>query len=167
MKFSAFPNRLLTAIPISSMKSRNRKQRSIGNGWPPQGKKYGGGLTIKLENRLISCITLFRDEMNGPLSDRELYILDLFIGHMESIIGYLLIEQQNRFMDFKTMQAYQKLSGREKEIIPYVLKGYSNDDLSEIFYISSSTAKKHVYSILSKFQVSSRGELIKLIASQE
>lgn len=145
---------------------QKRKTKIYREWLAPQGKKYSGGLIIKLENQLTSCMTLFRDEMNGPFSDRELYILDLFIGHMESIIGYLLIEQQNRFMDFKTMQAYQKLSGREKEIIPYILKGYSNDDLSELFYISSSTAKKHVYSILSKFQVSSRGELIKLIASQ-
>ncbi len=132
----------------------------------PRGIKYSGGLILKLENSLIVCITIFRDDKNGMLSNRDLYILDLFIGHLEYMIKRLLIEQPNRFFDYKTMKQYAKLSQREKEIIPYVLKGYSNDDLSEVFCISQSTAKKHVYSILSKFQVASRGELIKLISSQ-
>lgn len=145
---------------------QKQKTNMYRNWLAPRGIKYGGGLILKLESQLIACITIFRDDKNGMLSDRDLYILDLFIGHLEYMVKCLLIEQPNRFFDYKTMKQYGELSQREKEIIPYVLKGYSNDDLSEAFCISQSTAKKHVYSILAKFQVASRGELIKLISSQ-
>lgn len=145
---------------------QKQKMDMYRNWLAPRGIKYSGGLILKLENQLIACITIFRDDKNGMLSNRDLYILDLFIGHLEHMVTCLLIEQPNRFFDYKTMKQYQELSQREKEIIPYVLKGYSNDDLSETFCISQSTAKKHVYNILSKFQVASRGELIKLISSQ-
>lgn len=126
-------------------------------------KKYMGGLVIKKGGKFTACFVLSRNDMNGPLSDRELFILELFIGHLENIIYDLLFQKEQKTCDLQDIKNYEQLSEREKEVIPYIVKGYSNRDLSEALCISESTAKKHVYSILTKLELSSRGELIRLI----
>lgn len=127
----------------------------------PSGFRHCGGLFVKVPNQVNVIVSFCRDEANGPLQDRECFILDLFIGHLENIISSIMQPRENNFVDFEKFDAYNNLSKREKEILPYVLKGYSNQELADEFYISVSTAKKHVYSILRKFNLNRRGDLNK------
>jgi DNA-binding CsgD family transcriptional regulator len=53
------------------------------------------------------------------------------------------------------------LSRREREILPLLIEGLSNEEISERLFISPHTVKNHVTSIFRKAGVSSRFELLK------
>ena len=136
------------------------------NWMEPMGIESCGGLMIRVNDEMICCINIFRGETHGMLTERDLFILDLFIGHFENIIAGIMSGGSTHMFKQEYMEEYSRLTRREKEIFPYLIKGYSNADISEAFYVSESTAKKHVYNIISKFNVSSRGELIKYVNSR-
>lgn len=123
--------------------------------------EYQGGIMIKIKDDFTSFFTLYKNEFNGDLTDKELYILDTFIIHLENILTDLCAEQTQAVFDYSNIEDIGILSTREKELLPYILNGFSNNELSEIFYISNSTVKKHIHSIFSKFNVSGRRELFK------
>lgn len=56
----------------------------------------------------------------------------------------------------------QSLTLREREVLALLAKGLTNPEIAEKLVISPSTAKVHVSHILSKLQVSNRGEAIAL-----
>ena len=127
-------------------------------------QNYSGGLVIikpGLDKRY--CITFFRNGQKGSLSDKELFVLELFIGHLENLIEKFTKSEDDYPFDFTQTEEYAALSDREKELLPYILRGYSNVELGDHFNISVSTAKKHVYSIMRKFNASHRGELIQKV----
>lgn len=145
-----------------------KRDTALYKNWlAPLGMEFCGGLMIRVSNEMICCINIFRGEAHGSLSERDLFILDLFIGHLETIIAGLMTGNAAGTLNYEHMKEYETLTRREKEIFPCILKGYSNRDISEDFYVSESTAKKHVYNIISKFGVSSRGELIKYVISAQ
>lgn len=55
-----------------------------------------------------------------------------------------------------------KLSNREAEILPYILKGRTSERISQELFISKSTVDTHVRRIYSKMDVHNRQELIDL-----
>jgi len=54
------------------------------------------------------------------------------------------------------------ISDREKDVILLVLKGYSNNRISEALFISIATVKTHIYNVFKKTNVKNRYELIYL-----
>jgi DNA-binding CsgD family transcriptional regulator len=52
------------------------------------------------------------------------------------------------------------LTVREKEVLLAVAAGASNNDIAEKFYISTHTAKNHIYNIYRKIKVKTRLEAI-------
>lgn len=51
-----------------------------------------------------------------------------------------------------------RLTNRQKEVLKYMIKGYSNPQIAKELSISISTVKAHVSAILEKFNVKSRIE---------
>ena len=56
-----------------------------------------------------------------------------------------------------------KLSDRERDVIVYVLKGYSNKKIADTLFISLSTVKTHIHNAFRKTGSDTRYELIHLI----
>lgn len=123
--------------------------------------EYQGGIMIKIKDEFTAFFTFYKDTSNGDLTDKELYILDTFIIHLENILTDLCAEQTRAVFDYSNIANINLLSTREKELLPYILNGFSNNEISKIFYISDSTVKKHMHSIFLKFNVNGRRELFK------
>ena len=55
------------------------------------------------------------------------------------------------------------LSDRERDVVVFVLKGYSNKKIADTLFISLSTVKTHVHNTFKKTGSATRYELIHLI----
>lgn len=126
----------------------------------PHKQKYDGGMMIRTPGGISACVTLMRDELFEALSDKELYILEAFISHIEYMIDKVILKESKIEVSFDMIGNYESLSNQEKEIVPYILCGYSNKDLCSRFNISESTVKKHIHSILNKLECRDKGSLI-------
>jgi DNA-binding CsgD family transcriptional regulator len=60
----------------------------------------------------------------------------------------------------RAIQRYYGLTGREAEVLSFVLMGYGNRDIANALGIASATTKKHLTSIFDKVGVDSRSQLI-------
>ena len=60
------------------------------------------------------------------------------------------------FINEKCENAVNNLSGREKEVLELISKGYSNKDIAKELYLSEKTVKNHVSSIFRKINVKDR-----------
>ena len=58
------------------------------------------------------------------------------------------------------------LTGREKEVLELICKGYTNPEIAEELCVSVHTAKAHVNSIIRKFNASNR-TLVTYIAAKK
>ncbi len=70
------------------------------------------------------------------------------------------VEDINEFNNYLIIAG---ISAREKEIITLIMKGYSNQKISNQLFISLSTVKTHVRNIFQKLNVESRFEIISRI----
>ncbi|GIV84036.1 MAG: DNA-binding response regulator [Candidatus Roseilinea sp.] len=59
------------------------------------------------------------------------------------------------------------LTEREREVLALMVQGLSNQDIASRLYVSQSTVKFHVSSILSKLYVSNRTEAVALAVKQK
>jgi DNA-binding NarL/FixJ family response regulator len=59
-----------------------------------------------------------------------------------------------------------QITGREKEILLYILQGYRNKDISEKVFLSEAGVKKYVSNIYDKTNIKNRSELLKLITEK-
>jgi DNA-binding CsgD family transcriptional regulator len=89
----------------------------------------------------------------------------LIFHHIYSL--YLTVDSFKEYSDPSDSSVFQKysISGREKEIVLLVLKGYSNKKISEELFISLSTVKSHMYKIFKKMGVKTRFELMQTLKS--
>lgn len=71
---------------------------------------------------------------------------------------YGLSNSQTRIIMHAAFKVSQ-LSTREKEILPFVLGRYSNNEIAKAFYIRPQSAQNHVTRILQKLGYNSRREL--------
>ena len=59
----------------------------------------------------------------------------------------------------------ESLTGREMEVLNYILDNVKRRDIAERMFVSENTVKKHTSHIFSKLGVSSRSELFSRIAA--
>jgi DNA-binding NarL/FixJ family response regulator len=65
------------------------------------------------------------------------------------------------------MRVLEDLTVREQEVLQHILAGESNREIARSLFISESTVKTHVRNIFSKYEVSSRTELISILLKNQ
>jgi DNA-binding CsgD family transcriptional regulator len=58
-----------------------------------------------------------------------------------------------------------QITGRENEIVQWVMKGLTNAEIAKQLFLSEITVKKHLSSVYGKLGVTGRAQLIKRVMS--
>jgi DNA-binding CsgD family transcriptional regulator len=111
------------------------------------------GAEVAVIALVIVCVTL---TLLPPLNRR----LVLLLKSHAYLAVYGRMSEKQRAAIIRQTKTVDPLTGRENEVLELLLGGKSNRDISQTLFISESTVKTHVRSIFSKYDVSSRAELI-------
>ncbi|MEM5947560.1 substrate-binding domain-containing protein [Spirochaetia bacterium 38H-sp] len=79
---------------------------------------------------------------------------------MEPMVSSVLMPEEAFFEDYN-------FTPREKELLGYLVRGYSRKDIAEILGISENTVKVHLSSIYRQTGVKNKNELFKLISEYQ
>ena len=127
---------------------------------------YGCGIIMIRNSDILGIFNIFRNKDIGDFTEKDIYILNIFKNHIENIVSKALKVSENAKINNiiidEISQKYE-LTAREKEILIFLVQGYSNKDISEKLCISLATVKTHIYNLYIKTGVKSRTGLIKLI----
>lgn len=123
------------------------------------------GLAISLAEVAVIALTVvcFTLILLPPVN-RELSMLLKNHVYLSVYDNLSTVEKSHVIERTKTIE---ELTAREKEVLEEVLSGKSNKDIATTLFISESTVKTHVRNIFSKYDVSSRAELISTLLKNE
>lgn len=97
--------------------------------------------------------------------EQELFISRKIEELLQQRMGEFQTRQQEKQKKISSEQVqefgtFYGLTERETEILCLILEGKSNQEISQLLYITIGTVKAHVHSIFSKLEVSRRGQLM-------
>ena len=78
------------------------------------------------------------------------------IGNGESYLP----KEVREMAGFEKSQILSDLSGREKVVLEALCQGMSNKEIAEVMFVSTETVKSHVSTIISKFGVKDRTQVV-------
>ena len=108
----------------------------------------------------IVCVTL---ALLPPLN-RQLVLL---LKNHVYLAAYDNMSQSQQTDIIRQVKALDPLTSREQEVVQLILSGKSNREIAGALSISENTVKTHARSIFSKYDVSSRAELISTILKNQ
>src|SRR5690554_5879390 len=73
----------------------------------------------------------------------------------------LMTEYMEKLKNGENAGTYDSLSDREKEVLSWVAKGYSNKEIAENLIISVKTVESHKSNLMEKLSLKTRPELVK------
>ncbi|WP_078543784.1 response regulator transcription factor [Litchfieldia alkalitelluris] len=73
----------------------------------------------------------------------------------------LMSEYMDRLKNGEPSSSFDTLSDREKEILEWIAKGYSNKEIAQHLVISVKTVESHKSNLMEKLGIKSRPELVK------
>ena len=95
-----------------------------------------------------------------------------FANKVATFLHIRTIESQNQEIQERRLKNHifdfvidNKLSPREGEILPLLIRGLSNQAIADMVFVSLDTVKKHVYNIYRKATVENRLSLLRKIES--
>ncbi len=127
---------------------------------------YGCGILIVHQKRVIAIFNLFRNDVYGDFSDKDIYILNILKRHIENMVyKNVYLNRQKTFNPecFEIASKKYELTKRESEILMLVCQGMLNNEICDMLSISLSTVKKHIYNLYIKTGVKSRTQLVNLV----
>jgi DNA-binding CsgD family transcriptional regulator len=101
----------------------------------------------------VVCVTL----VMLPILNRQLVLL--LKGHAY-LAAYDNMSQSQQTDIVRQVNTLDPLTAREQEVLQLILSGKSNREIAGDLFISENTVKTHARNIFSKYDVSSRAELI-------
>jgi DNA-binding CsgD family transcriptional regulator len=123
---------------------------------------------------VIQDLLLYRVQLKHPIAFTP---LAYFIINLAIIVYYIRNYIKTIPAEITNLHAFDKenlplshvaiikehnITERELEVLQLILNGYSNHEISKKLFISSNTARNHIYSIFKKLDVKNRLELSKI-----
>ena len=132
------------------------------------GVLLGNGLGIRVTHlklsipqlAVIGLVVISLTLIMLPLLNRHLVLL---LKSHDLLASYDSFTALNNEIISPNIESLDSLTKREEEVLQMLLQGASNRKIAKELFISESTVKTHVRNILSKFNVSSRVELLSLV----
>ncbi len=133
--------------------------------YKPLGIHYIAAASITFKDSILGFITLYRRNEQSDFSRKELEILRIISAHLSnrlnihnsSLNPYLIIPSSLQ----------EKLSNREIEIVQLIVKGLTNNEISEKLFISPLTVTKHLDHIYKKLNINSKLQLIQKLITRD
>jgi DNA-binding CsgD family transcriptional regulator len=137
----------------------------------PAGFDYVAGVSIADHGVCVGAITLYRTECYGDFNDKDLYILNQLVPHLQNklIAGTEAFENtlsQSAGTSYYLTHEFN-LTKREIQILRLLCDGKSNNEISSLLSISVNTVKKHIGNIFIKLNVNSRTQLVHFIIKND
>ena len=101
----------------------------------------------------VVCITL----VILPLLNRQLIML---LKSHTYLTAYGGMDEKQQEKTIRQAKMLDPLTEREQEVLQLILTGKPNKEIASALFITESTVKTHAHNIYSKYDVSSRAELI-------
>ena len=108
----------------------------------------------------VVCVTLV---LLPPLNRR----LVLLLKSHTYLVAYDNMSQSQQTDIIHQIKTLDPLTVREKELLQLILSGKSNREIAGTLYISENTVKTHIRNIFSKYDVSSRVELVSTLLKNQ
>jgi DNA-binding CsgD family transcriptional regulator len=108
----------------------------------------------------VVCVTLV---MLPPLNQR----LVLLLKSHAYLAAYDNMSQSQQSLIVRQIKTLDPLTSREQDVLQLILSGKSNREIAGALFISENTVKTHLKSIFSKYDVSSRAELISFLLKNQ
>lgn len=123
------------------------------------GDAIGAFIGISLTNRTFTLVLIAGVIFIAAIITSFFAYIKLYVA-----IPINNIQEENKMTPEEKMASfaiYHDLSAREKEVLPLILEGHSNSEISGLLYVSENTVKFHVRNILKKTGCQNRQELSK------
>lgn len=108
----------------------------------------------------VVCVTL----VMLPTLNRQLVMLLKNHAYLAAYDSMSMTQQLDIIRQMKTLE---ELTVREQEVLQHILSGKSNREIAAALFISENTVKTHARNIFSKYDVSSRAELISTLLKNQ
>ncbi|HWQ80171.1 MAG TPA: LuxR C-terminal-related transcriptional regulator [Anaerovoracaceae bacterium] len=137
----------------------------------PAGFINVAGVSIADQGACIGAVTLYRTDRYGDFTDKDLYVLEQMLPHLQNKLASETEAVQHSIKQNKNGSYFLahefNLSKREIEILRLLCDGKNNNEISRQLSISVNTVKKHISNIFYKLNVDSRTQLIHFIVKND
>lgn len=119
------------------------------------------GISIISAGRFMGAVTFYKSERKGDFQDRDLYILEMLLPHLENVLETHQKQEEHEQEEVQRILRYRYgITKKELDVMRLILKGKSNGEIARSMGTSPNTVKCQVSSIFGKMEVKSRAQLI-------
>lgn len=132
------------------------------------GYYYSLAIFLNDGQRDLGVIDFVRSRDEGPFTNEEVRCLGILSRHILQTmifrqkfeeIPYIEKDLTSSHITHLGKSNNHHLTEKEKEVLNFARKGYTNSEIASELYISVNTVKKHMQSLYKKFNVSNRATL--------
>ncbi len=117
--------------------------------------------SMLMENTFNDAVTVLDKENTPTITDDSIRSENEIISDLIcEVIGTALKSFEKNSIDFEKIKDMYNLTPRQTEIIRYLYKGFSNEEIGKILNIKLPTVKSHLTNIYNIVGVDSRVHLI-------
>lgn len=126
------------------------------------------GISIVVNAEPLGALTLYKTSRAGDFTDKDMFILNFLLPHLET----RMYDDDEQDIHNKKNVSYllknnYNMTSREIELVGYVFRGKTNEEIADSLTISNNTVKKHLSHIYEKLSISSRSQLIQFILDNQ